>query len=105
MSAPSRRRDCDMDTGPRTTFLERANYRQRRFRDAARWLPVFAIILMLLPVMWPRENEGQSLTSSGMIYLFGLWVVVVAFAFALSRVLHLNEGTDPEDLRRKRPSE
>lgn len=76
-------------------FLERETYRQRRFRDAARMLPVFAAVLMFLPLMWPRDDAGQSLTSSGMIYLFGLWVVLVAVSFALSRVLKFEGEVDP----------
>lgn len=89
----------------RTTFLERANYRQRRFRDAARWLPVFAVVLMLLPLMWPRDEAHQSLTSSGMIYLFGLWTLLVVLAFLLSRVLRQSSTLDVQDARRKRGQE
>lgn len=85
-------------------FLERDSYRQRRFRDAARILPVFAVVMMLLPLMWPRAEPGQSLTSEGMIYLFGLWCVLVVCAFALARVLQQpfvsdeggRRGTGPE---------
>lgn len=75
-------------------FLERESYRQRRFRDAARFVPVFGAVLMILPLMWPREDADQSLTSSGMVYLFGLWVVLVIIAFALSRVLRFEAHQD-----------
>lgn len=83
--------------GHRATFLERTNYRQRRFRDAARWLPIFASILMLLPLFWPRDMPDQSLTSSGMIYLFGLWVILVGVAFVLSRVLQHSDALDIDE--------
>ena len=84
----------------RTEFLEREGYRQRRFRDGARMLPLFAAVLMLLPLMWPRDTPDQSLTSSGMIYMFTLWVVLVVLAFVLSRLLRStgDEG-DPPDAR------
>lgn len=75
-------------------FLERDSYRQRRARDGARMMPIFAAVLMLLPLMWPRETAGQSLTTSGMYYLFGLWVVLVAVALILSRILRFD---GPED--------
>lgn len=75
-------------------FLERSSYRQRRLRDAARILPLFATVLMFLPLMWPRAEPDQSLTSTGMVYLFGLWAVLVIVAFALSRVLKFSS---PED--------
>lgn len=80
--------------GKRVEFLDKASYRQRRIRDGARILPVFAAIMMALPLMWPRGDEGQSLTSSGMLYLFGLWFVLVVLAFAISRVLRPSEAED-----------
>jgi len=79
---------------PPVEFLERSSYRQRRARDAARMMPVFAAVLMLLPLMWPRDTDQQSLTSSGMYYVFGLWVVLVLVAFALSRVLRFDASVD-----------
>lgn len=78
----------------RTEFLERGSYRQRRFRDAARLLPIFAAVLMVLPLMWPRANPDQSLTSSGIVYLFGLWLLLVVLAFVLSRVLRFSDPAD-----------
>lgn len=78
----------------RTEFLERKSYRQRRYRDGARVIPLFGAVLMMLPLMWPR---GESLTSSGMIYLFGLWFVLVILAFVLSRVLRFETAEDAGD--------
>jgi hypothetical protein len=89
----------------RTEFLERSNYRQRRFRDAARMLPIFAAVLMLLPLMWPRATEDQSLTSSGILYLFGLWVVVVVIAFILSRLLRFETSSEADPDRKARAGE
>lgn len=71
-------------------FLDRPAYRQRRFRDGARLLPLVAAVLMFLPLMWPRDAPDQSLTSSGMIYMFVLWLGLVIGAFVLSRVLKLD---------------
>jgi len=76
-------------------FLERSNYRQRRFRDGARVLPIFAAVFMILPLMWPRQQPDQSLTSSGMIYLFGLWFALVAVSFVLSGLLKRDEPESP----------
>ncbi len=78
----------------RTEFLERGSYRQRRFRDAARLLPILAAVLMVLPLMWPRENADESLTSSGVVYLFGLWALLVVLAFVLSKVLRFSDPAD-----------
>lgn len=68
-------------------FLDRPAYRQRRFRDAARLLPLFGCIMVLLPLMWPRGVPEQGQTSTGMVYLFGIWILLIACAFALSRLL------------------
>lgn len=84
---------------PRVEFLDRAGYRQRRFRDAASLLPVVAAVLMMLPLMWPRETSDQSLTSSGMIYLFGLWIVLICAAFGLARVLRFSDTSSGPDAR------
>jgi hypothetical protein len=89
----------------RTEFLDRGSYRQRRFRDAACWLPILAAVLMLLPLMWPRETADQSLTSSGIIYLFGLWVLLVVLAYLLSRVLRFSEALDGDEERSRRGGE
>ena len=72
---------------PRIEFLERGSYRHRRFRDAVRVLPMLAAILMFLPLMWPREAAEDGLTSSGFIYLFSIWVILIVVAAVLARVL------------------
>ncbi|MCF2904279.1 hypothetical protein L0666_04720 [Octadecabacter sp. CECT 8868] len=92
-------------TGPRTKFLERSNYRQRRFRDAARWLPLFGAVFMVFPLMWPRETLDQSLTSSSMIYLFALWVILAVLAFVLNLVLRVSDSIDGDEGTDERGSE
>lgn len=94
-----------MTTPKRIEFLEREGYRQRRWRDGARLLPLFAIVMMILPLLWPREQPDQSLTSSGIIYLFGLWAVLVVVSFILSRVLRFGEPATAEDKARKASGE
>ena len=88
-----------MKTPIRTEFLDRSSYRQRRFRDAARWLPIFAAVLMMLPLMWPRKTRGQRLSCRGVIYVFGIWVLLVALAFLLSRVLRFSEALEGDGER------
>ncbi|KPP87907.1 MAG: hypothetical protein HLUCCA08_15830 [Rhodobacteraceae bacterium HLUCCA08] len=75
----------------RSEFLERRSYRQRRMRDAGRILPVFALVFCLLPLIWPRQGGADGLTSTGLMYLFGLWIVLIVLAAALSRVLRDDE--------------
>jgi len=92
-SVPNTPAQVDSPVGMlRVEFLDRAGYRQRRFRDAASLLPVVAGVLMILPLMWPRDTPDQSLTSDGMIYLFCLWFGLILLAFGVSRVLRFSGG-------------
>ena len=66
-------------------FLERESYRQRRTTDAARLLPILGFLALCLPILW--GGEGRRFTSVGVIYLFGVWVVLIAVAMLLARRL------------------
>ncbi|AKS45745.1 hypothetical protein SAMN05444287_0843 [Octadecabacter temperatus] len=94
-----------MSKPKRTEFLERSSYRQRRIRDGARLLPIIALVLMVLPLMWPRNAPEQSLTSSGIIYIFFLWMLLIVCAYALSRVLRLSDPVRDEEARTPRGGE
>ena len=94
-----------MSKPTRTEFLERSSYRQRRIRDGARLLPIVALVLMVLPLMWPRDSPDQSLTSSGIIYIFALWILLVVAAYSLSRVLRLSDPSRDEEARTPRGGE
>lgn len=65
-------------------FLKRKSYRLRRLRDAARLLPILGGFLVLLPVLWtPGASSGADTAWDG-IYLFSVWLVLVAAAAALA---------------------
>lgn len=81
----------------RSEFLERRSYRQRRMRDAGRVLPVFALVFCLLPLIWPRQGGADGLTSTGLMYLFGLWFVLILLSAALARVLRDDETRTNDD--------
>lgn len=69
-------------------FLGRGSYRQRRLADAARALPLVGAVMMMLPLVWPRAEEAETITTSGaMIYVFGCWLLLVFAAQALARRL------------------
>ena len=81
----------------RPLFLARAPYRRRRLRDAARVLPVFAAVLMALPLLWPAQPEAR-LTAGDVIYCFGLWAGLILAAAALAPRLQTGAGAaDRED--------
>ncbi len=64
-------------------FLARETYRRRRIKDAARFLPFAAAILFAVPVLWARTSG----TVAGMVYLFGVWVVLILAAGGIARAL------------------
>jgi hypothetical protein len=69
-------------------FLERRSYRRRRLGDAARLLPVFGLVLILLPILWEPDATGAArLTAWEGVYLFVIWAALIAIAAVLSRGL------------------
>ncbi len=76
-------------------FLERRSYRRRRLGDAARLLPAFGLVLILLPLLWGPDTRGAArLLAWEGVYLFAVWAALIAIAAVLSRAL-----TTPEDPR------
>ena len=68
----------------RPLFLERASFRRRRLGDAARVLPVLALLAILLPVWWvPWGVSG----AFGAVWLFGTWAALIVMVWALHRGL------------------
>ncbi|MFV2001531.1 MAG: hypothetical protein ACC619_00955 [Paracoccaceae bacterium] len=63
-------------------FPARDPHRLRRAMDAARLLPIVGAFLFLLPLLW-----AGGMTSSGIIYIFGIWIVLIGIAGLLSRPL------------------
>mmetsp|Transcript_23274 Transcript_23274/g.40202 ORF Transcript_23274/g.40202 Transcript_23274/m.40202 type:complete len:103 (+) Transcript_23274:1842-2150(+) len=73
-------------------FLERRSYRQRRMMDALRLLPVLGVLLWLFPLFWPASQDeaggAEPMTmSAAVIYVFVVWMVLIAASFALRRIL------------------
>lgn len=60
-----------------------ASTRQRRVLDAANFLPLLAIVLMLIPILWA---SGRA-TSAALVYVFSVWVVLIGLSGLLSRSL------------------
>ncbi|MBN8630189.1 MAG: hypothetical protein J0L76_04960 [Rhodobacterales bacterium] len=80
----------------RPMFLARAPYRRRRLRDAARLLPVLALFLLLLPLLWTPDSR-VSLTSADVIYFFSVWLVLIGLAAVFAHGLRGGEGVDEEE--------
>lgn len=81
-------------------FLERSTYRQRRLRDAARFLPVLGAFLFLVPLLWPQGEAGGIPTSRVSLYIFGAWAgLIVAAAMIARRLRSEGEPGAPADGR------
>lgn len=67
-------------------FVEKQTYYRRRLRDAARLLPVLAVVLFALPLLWPTpgdlaavDTDLQPVSMSGAFtYIFLVWAVLIA---------------------------
>jgi hypothetical protein len=69
-------------------FLERRSYRRRRLGDAARLVPVFGLVCILLPILWAPGTTGVArLTAWEGVYLFVIWAALIGIAAILSRAL------------------
>lgn len=80
----------------RIEYLERDAYRQRRLRDAARILPVFATVLFFLPLFWDWQAAGGIRPSVLIVYLFGLWAALIALSALISHLIRFSD-TDESD--------
>ncbi len=65
--------------------------------DAARLLPVLGIFLILMPILWRPAATPEPDTASGGLYLFAVWILLIACAFVLARRLSRTERDGEED--------
>ncbi|WP_342076154.1 hypothetical protein [Yoonia sp. SS1-5] len=70
-------------------FLEQANYRQRRLRDAIRLLPILGAILFAIPLLWETGVGARA-----MIYVFLIWFGLIVLAAGLSFFLRDDPAQD-----------
>ena len=80
-------------------FLKRQSYRRRRLRDAARMLPIVGIFFFLLPILWSPGETLRKDTAPDGVFLFAIWLGLVAVAAALAPGLAA-EGDDDESEER-----
>lgn len=72
--------------GPATpVFLERQSYRQRRLIDIVRLLPIFGVLLWLMPLLWLLEEPPGVPTSSAILFIFAVWILLIGGTFFLTR--------------------
>lgn len=81
-----------MSDAARPLFVARDTYRARRTMDAARLLPIFGAILWLglLPLIRSRPIDAAEggTSASAVLFLFGVWIILIILAAFLSRPLY-----------------
>lgn len=84
-------------------FLAPHGYRQRRLRDAARLLPLMAVFLIILPMLWGEETSDIRQTGGDGIYLFAVWfLLIIAAAILARRLSGETDATGSAEIRDKR---
>ena len=78
----------------RRVFLERRSYQRRRVVDAARMLPIFGLVLWLVPLLWPADmSTAQDVSQGGIsiaaasLYVFGVWALLICLGIVLARTV------------------
>ena len=80
---------------PRPVFLARGRYRQRRLRDGLRMLPVLGAVLWMVPVMWPRGQAAGQGNAGALVYVFGVWALLVILGAVMAgRLRPDGDGVD-----------
>ena len=82
--------------GPPTVFHERRTYRRRRVMDAARVAPLLALILWMIPMIWPQSGDGTVSSAKALIYVFVVWAGIILITWGLSYLL-AGEVDEPSD--------
>jgi hypothetical protein len=87
-----------MPQGGSPLFLERRSYRARRAMDAVRFWPVIGVVLWMMPLLWPGAEEADPVPmSEALIYLFGVWIVLILGSCALWWLLRRLPVATPGD--------
>lgn len=76
-------------------FLQRRSYRFRRMMDALRFLPFVGLALWMVPLLWPNaQDAGAMPLSTALLYIFGIWFLLVLAAWVLWRRTRETAGKD-----------
>ena len=87
-----------MSRAPQTPiFVQRSNYRQRRLRDAARMVVYLGLVLWMVPLLWPTEMADNATQSRTLVYIFCVWVLLVALAAGLSHRVWMAPKSGPSE--------
>lgn len=80
-----------------SVFLERASYKQRRLTDAVRLLPFLGLVLWGIPLLWGAGEEAAKSNAAALLYVFGVWVMLIALTALIVPRLRDESATPPTD--------
>ncbi len=88
-----------MNDKHRAIIEEKRSYRRRRVADSARLLPVFGVMFFSIPLLWSgtaggEAAEGATSTTAAMLYIFGIWALLIGASAVISRHLRPDESAD-----------
>lgn len=78
-------------------FLERASYKQRRLTDAVRLLPFVGVVLWAIPLLWGADETSAISNADALIYVFGVWVVLIGLSAFIINRLQGDDAVAPSD--------
>ncbi len=64
--------------------------------DAACFSPLLALILWMIPLIWPQTGEASVSSATALIYIFLVWAGIIVLTWGLSRLL-ADEVDDTSD--------
>lgn len=77
-------------------FLQRKSYQQRRLQDVVQVLPILGGILWTIPLLWNGGAEDGVSNASALIYIFGIWVLLIALSAIIASLLeYKTENKEP----------
>ena len=80
-------------------FLARSLYRKRRLSDAAKLLPIFGAVFLLLPLLWVHQSAPErSSIATNWVYLFIVWFFLILAAACLAKSLNKFEDGNDQSL-------
>lgn len=83
-----------MSRRPQTpVFLQKASYRQRRVRDAARLVPLLGLVLLIMPLTWLSDRTN----ASALVYIFGAWLALLMLSALLSSLIRSDAPPADQD--------
>ncbi|MEO0930056.1 MAG: hypothetical protein AAFY14_05320 [Pseudomonadota bacterium] len=87
-----------MNTPPKPAiFLERTSYKQRRLTDAVRLLPFLGLVLWAIPLLWGAEDEAGPSNADALLYVFGVWVLLIGLSAIIIGRLQDDDAVQPSD--------